>query len=119
MGTPNKTPDIDLMNDALKHYDELSNKSHNWLSTIPKTIKFYFKNKDKINKLQKENEELKTELIKVTIDLVDKNKEVDIYKNVIGEVVHYLNRSIPTKSQIHKLTKNLKAKFLNADNGGG
>ena len=32
----------DLKKSDLKHYDELSTKSHNWSSGIPRAINFYY-----------------------------------------------------------------------------
>ena len=39
---PMQTPIEDLRNDALKHYEEASTSVHNWSSSIPKSINFYF-----------------------------------------------------------------------------
>ena len=37
-----KTPKQDLMNAALKHYEEAANAIHHWNSDIPKAIKAYY-----------------------------------------------------------------------------
>jgi hypothetical protein len=39
---PMQTPTEDLRKDALKHYDKVSTPAHEWLSTIPNAINFYF-----------------------------------------------------------------------------
>lgn len=36
-----KTPMKDLIDGALKHYDEVSKEASNWRSIIPEAIKFY------------------------------------------------------------------------------
>jgi len=33
----------DLEKQTLEHYEKLSNESHEWLNTIPRAIKLYFK----------------------------------------------------------------------------
>ena len=37
-----KTPNEDLMNEALRHYEEAANAIHHFNSDIPKAIKAYF-----------------------------------------------------------------------------
>ena len=39
---PNETPREDLMNDALRHYEEASNAIHHWHSDIPAAIRAYY-----------------------------------------------------------------------------
>lgn len=41
---PKITPDKDLRDSALKHYEEASNAIHHWNSDIPKAIIQYFEN---------------------------------------------------------------------------
>jgi len=43
---PCRTSNEDLMNRALKNYEEASRVAHHWDSNIPKAIKFYFKHKE-------------------------------------------------------------------------
>lgn len=43
--TTNNTSNKELMESALKHYDEVSSKAHCWLNSIPKAIKHYFSTK--------------------------------------------------------------------------
>lgn len=38
----NKTPNEDLMNEALKHYEEAAFAIHHWNSDIPKAIRAYY-----------------------------------------------------------------------------
>jgi len=38
-----QTPKEDLMNDALKHYEEASTAIHHWKSGIPQAIRHYYK----------------------------------------------------------------------------
>ena len=42
MEETNKTPKQDLMNAALKHYEEAANAIHHWNSDIPKAIRLYY-----------------------------------------------------------------------------
>ena len=42
-----KTPDVDLMESALKHYNEASSTIHHFDSGVPRAIKFYYRNKSK------------------------------------------------------------------------
>jgi len=37
-----QTPKEDLMNDALKHYEEASSAINEWCSDIPKAIRQYY-----------------------------------------------------------------------------
>ena len=39
-----KTPNDDLMNATLKHYDTISTMAHHWSSIVPDAIKQYFNN---------------------------------------------------------------------------
>lgn len=44
------TPKEDLMNAALKHYDEASAAIHHWNSDIPKAIRQYYSEDEKLDK---------------------------------------------------------------------
>jgi len=45
-----QTPKEDLMNSALKHYEEACTSIHHWNSDIPKAIRHYYMGDQKINK---------------------------------------------------------------------
>lgn len=47
-----QTPDEELHVAAKRHYEALAERAHNWLSTVPISIDFYFANKDLVYALE-------------------------------------------------------------------
>lgn len=71
-----ETPNGQLRDDALKHYESLASECCHWNSVIPKAINFYYD--EPLMKLRKYLNALKAEAAKQTSDL-----DSDIYKTAI------------------------------------
>jgi hypothetical protein len=81
---PCETPKEDLMNHALKHYEEISSKAVHSLSDIPKAIKFYYEMKDDTQKLS--FEELKESILKSNAKSEYKQASIIIIRRIFKDL---------------------------------
>jgi len=49
---PGQTPNEELKHLALEHYESLAEQGGEWFNSVPKAIKFYYDNKEKIAEQQ-------------------------------------------------------------------